>query len=178
MMFRETIPTAPALLICGAGDDARPLLRMAKELGWQVALADTRPAYVTRERFPEADYFFCGNVDEIVEQLRIDNRTFAVVMTHRFEDDSAFLRALLATDIRYLGQLGPRKRTERLLEKIAAEGFKIEMAKLSRLHAPVGLDLGGSSPESVALAILAEMQARLSGRAGGNLRDRVGPIHE
>ena len=176
-LFRETIPAAPALLICGAGDDVQPLLRMAKETGWHVTIADARPAYVTPKRFPQADRLQSGAIAGIVNQLPIDARTFAVVMTHRFEDDSKFLRALLATDVRYVGQLGARKRTERLLTKLAAEGFTLSATKLARLHAPVGLDLGGSAPETVALSILAEMHARLAGRTPGNLRDRIGPIH-
>ena len=176
-VFRETIPAPPALLICGAGDDAQPLLRLAKETGWHVTVADTRPAYVTEKRFPEADRLLCGEIPEIVEQIRVDARTFAVVMTHRFADDAAFLRVLLATALRYVGQLGARKRTERLLAKLDAEGFAISPANLARLHAPVGLDLGGSAPESVALSIVAEIQARLAGRTPGNLRDREGPIH-
>jgi xanthine/CO dehydrogenase XdhC/CoxF family maturation factor len=176
-LFRESIPASPALLICGAGDDAQPLLRMAKETGWHVTIADTRPAYVAAKRFPQADRLLSGAIEEIVARLPIDARTFAVIMTHRFEDDSKFLRALLETDIRYVGQLGARKRTERLLAKLALDGFAPSPTILARLHAPVGLDLGGSAPETVALSILAEMHARLAGRTPGNLRDRMGPIH-
>lgn len=176
-IFREIIPASPALLICGAGDDAQPLVRMAKETGWHVTIADSRPAYVTAERFPEADRLLSGAIDELVGQLQIDARTFAVIMTHRFVDDSKFLRALLATELRYVGQLGARKRTERLLAKLEEDGIALPPAKLAKLHAPVGLDLGGSSPETVALSILAEMHARLAGRSPGNLRDRNGPIH-
>ena len=93
-------------------------------------------------------------------------------MTHRYGDDREFLRALLPCDLPYLGQLGPRSRTDRLLAELAPAP-----AQLTKLHAPVGLDLGGSTPETVALAILAEMQARLAGRSAGYLRDRPGPIH-
>jgi len=177
-LFHETIPAPPSLLIFGAGDDTQPLLRMAKEMGWQVTIANTRPVYITSARFPEADRLLSGTAEEIIGQLQIDPRTFAVVMTHRFKDDSTFLRALLSSDIRYVGQLGARKRTERLLAQLKAEGFEPDPSRLSRLHAPVGLDLGAGSPEMVALAILAEMQARLAGRTPGNLRDRIGPIHD
>ncbi len=176
--FQEIIPAPPSLLICGAGDDAQPLVRLAKDTGWHVTVADVRPAYVTRERFPRADRLFAGTADGVIGDLALDARMFAVVMTHRFEDDAFFLRALLSVDLRYLGQLGPRKRTERLLSKLAAEGFSAEPLRLQKLHAPVGLDLGGTTPESVALAILGEMQARLAGRMPGFLRDRDGPIHD
>lgn len=175
--FHEIIPAPTALLICGGGDDARPLARMAHELGWQVIVADSRPAYATAARFPEASRLLCAPLDQLVAYLPIDARTFAIVMTHRFADDRAFLHALLPRRLSYLGQLGPRSRTERLLAELAAAGFAPDAAALARLHAPVGLDLGGNTPETVALAILAEMQAHLTGRTPRPLRDRPGPIH-
>jgi xanthine/CO dehydrogenase XdhC/CoxF family maturation factor len=102
---------------------------------------------------------------------------FAVVLTHRYADDLAILRALLPRCPDYLGLLGPRKRTDRLLAHLHAEGAVLDAAGLARLHAPVGLDLGGTTPETVALAIVAEIQARLTGRTPGFLRDRPGSIH-
>ena len=170
--FVETVPAPPALLICGAGDDAQPLARLAKETGWHVTVADARPAYATAERFPEVDRIIAAPLAEIAASLRLDARTFAVVMTHRYVDDREFLRALLPRDFPYLGQLGPRARTDRLLAELSPAP-----ALLAKLHAPVGLDLGGNTPETVALAILAEMQTRLTGHTPGHLRDRPGPIH-
>jgi xanthine dehydrogenase accessory factor len=175
--FHETIPAPPALLLCGAGDDARPLAQMAKATGWHVTVADARPAYANRERFPDADEVFAAPISELWAKLRFDARTFAVVMTHRYADDREFLRGLLPLDFAYLGQLGPRVRTERILGELQAGGLAITDAHLAKLHAPVGLDLGGTTPETVALAILAELEARLNGRTPGHLRDRPGPIH-
>lgn len=175
--FHETIPAPPALVICGAGDDARPLSRLAREAGWHVTVADTRSAYASRERFPEANAVIAASVSVIAPQLRPDARTFAVVMTHRYADDRDFLRALLPLDFAYLGQLGPRVRTDRILDELRADGLVLLESALAKLHAPVGLDLGGSTPETVALAILAEMETRLNGRNVGHLRDRAGPIH-
>ncbi len=170
--FCETIPAPPVLLICGAGDDAQPLARLAKEIGWHVTVADARGAYATVERFPDADRIITASLAEIAASLHLDTRTFAVVMTHRYLDDREFLRALLPRELPYLGQLGPRTRTDRLLAELSPAP-----AQLAKLHAPVGLDLGGRSPETVALAILAELEARLAGRTPGFLRDRPGPIH-
>jgi xanthine/CO dehydrogenase XdhC/CoxF family maturation factor len=175
--FRETIAAPPALVICGAGDDAQPLVRLAKELGWHVSVSDTRAAYATPERFPGADRVMAAPVPECCRGFADDDRTFVVVMTHRYADDREYLRELLPRALPYLGQLGPRKRTDRLLEELARTGTTMEPAYLAKLHAPVGLDLGGGTPETVALAIVAEIQARLAGHAGGSLRDRPGPIH-
>jgi xanthine dehydrogenase accessory factor len=175
--FHEIIPAPPALVICGAGDDARPLAQLAKAAGWHVSVADARPAYASRERFPEVDAILAEPIPELVGKLRFDARTYAVVMTHRYADDREFLRALLPQELPYLGQLGPRVRTDRILGELKADGVALEAGALAKLHAPVGLDLGGNTPETVALAILAELESRLNGRTPGHLRDRTGPIH-
>jgi len=176
--YRETIPAPPALIICGAGDDAQPLARMAKAIGWHVTVVDTRAAQATAARFPDADAVLAAPVGQICDGLPVDARTFAVVMTHRYADDRQFLHALLRREIAYLGQLGPRKRTQRLLQDLPDGIPPATASQLSKLSAPVGLDLGGNAPETVALSILAEMQSRLTGRSAAPLRDRTGPIHD
>ena len=125
----------------------------------------------------DADAVFAAPIPELVAQLRFDARTFAVVMSHRYADDRTFLRALLPRDFAYLGQLGPRTRTDRILGELKADGLVLTDGALTKLHAPVGLDLGGTTPETVALAILAELEIRLNGRTPAHLRDRPGPIH-
>ncbi|SDS19617.1 XdhC/CoxI family protein [Opitutus sp. GAS368] len=176
-IFRETVSAPPPLVIFGAGDDAQPLVRLAKETGWHVTVVDARPAYATAMRFPRADAVVTVSRWDVGEFLAPGEETFAVVMTHRYTDDLQFLRALLPQPLAYLGVLGPRKRTNRLLAQLQEEGLAAGPEVLARLHAPVGLDLGGDTPAAVALAILAEMHSRLSGRAPVNLRDRPGSIH-
>ena len=176
-VFLEKISAPPALVIFGAGEDARPLVRLAKEVGWHVTVADSRPAYATPERFPEADKVVSAAAQESASQLASDNSGFAVVMTHRYAEDLELVRRLLPHPLAYLGVLGPRKRTVRLLAQLKAEGVYPDEAMLARLHAPVGLDLGGNTPETVALAILAEMHCRFTHRTPIHLRDRAAPIH-
>ena len=168
--FLDEIQPPPHLLVFGAGDDAQPLARLALELGWQVTVVDSRAATATTARFPGATVLVAPP-ESAVASVVMAARTLAVVMTHRFREDAVLLRALLAAPVVYLGVLGPQRRTDRLLAEIGG-GEAPE-----KLHAPVGLDLGGDSPESVALAILAEMQCRLTGRAPIHLRDRAAPIH-
>jgi len=103
----------------------------------------------------------------------LDAKSFAVVMTHHFADDTDYLRALLRSPVRYLGVLGPRQRTERILGLLRAEGPVDE----SRIYGPVGLDIGTDGAEQVALSILAEILAVRSGRQARSLRDRRTPIH-
>jgi len=177
-IFHETVQPPVPLVIGGAGDDARPLVRLAKELGWHVTVADPRPALATAERFPGADAVVVARPEEIAARVPLDARTMAVVMTHHYRHDVPLLRTLLPLPLAYLGLLGPKKRSEKILADLAAEGCAITPAQRARLHAPVGLDLGGDTPEAVALAILGEMQAVLSGRDARPLRERVRPIHE
>ena len=175
--FQERITAPPALVLFGAGEDARPLARLAKEIGWHVTVADSRAAYATPTRFPEADAAVNLPSAEATKLLTTVNSSCAVIMTHRYAEDLQLLRQLLPHPLAYLGLLGPRKRTDRLLAHLHTEGFTPSESMLARLHAPIGLDLGGNTPETVALAILAELQCHLTGRKPIHLRDRNAPIH-
>jgi xanthine dehydrogenase accessory factor len=177
-IFLNTIQPPTTLAIFGAGDDAQPLARLAKELGWHVTVADPRAAFAVEERFPQADARVVGPADSLVEKVNPDMSTLAVVMTHHYVHDVPLLRALLERPLAYLGLLGPRKRADRILADIAKAGSPAAAEAPDRLHAPVGLDLGADSPEQVALAIIAEMQATLGGRNARPLRERTSPIHE
>jgi xanthine dehydrogenase accessory factor len=175
-VFFEYLPPPLTLAVFGAGDDAQPLVRLASELGWDVSLYDSRPAFARSERFPEAK-----SVELLKPQdaggLKFDDHTVAVVMTHHYLQDLPLLRALLPKSLRYLGLLGPKKRAEKILADLAKEGLAITDALRASLHAPVGLDLGGSGPEMVALSIVAEIQSILAQRDGHPLRQRERPIH-
>ena len=177
-LFADRIEPPPALSILGAGDDAQPLARLAKELGWHVTVGDPRAALATAQRFPLADRIITAPADELAAAINVDRRTLVAVMTHHYVHDVPLLRALLPQPLAYLGLLGPRKRAEKILGDLAAGGLTVTPAMRDRLHAPIGLDLGADAPEQVALAMLAEMQAVLGGRDGRPLREREGPIHE
>jgi xanthine/CO dehydrogenase XdhC/CoxF family maturation factor len=176
-VFLETVAPAPRLVVFGAGDDARPLARLASELGWRVAVGDPRPAFATPGRFPEAGELAVGPADALVSRLDPGPGDLAVVMTHHYVHDVPILRALLARPLAYLGLLGPRLRAEKILSDLAADGFAISPDMRRLLRAPVGLDLGADHPEDIALSILSEMRAALAGRDGRPLRERSGPIH-
>lgn len=176
-IFLDLIAPPPALAIFGAGDDAQPLARLAHELGWHTTVADPRAAFATSTRFPTADTLLVAPAAELVERLAPSTDTLAVVMTHHYVHDVPLLRALLGRPLAYLGLLGPKKRAERILADLARDGLDITPAMRARLHAPVGLDLGADSPEQVALAIVAEMQATLTRRDARPLRERTRPIH-
>jgi xanthine/CO dehydrogenase XdhC/CoxF family maturation factor len=176
-IFDDRIEPPTALAIFGAGDDAQPLARLARELGWRVTVADPRPAMPTEARFPGVSGLVLGPADELVARAAPAPGSLAVVMTHHYRHDRPLLRHLLPLPLAYLGLLGPKARAERILADIAAEGLAVTPAMRSRLRAPVGLDLGADAPEEVALSVIAEMKAVLAGREGGPLRDRTLPIH-
>lgn len=177
-VFRQTVAPAPKLFVFGAGDDALPLVRGAKELGWRVVVADPRPALATAARFPAADALVVAPAEVLVERASPGAGACAVVMTHHYVHDAPVLRGLLGLPLAYLGLLGPRPRADRILADLAAAGLAITPAQRARLRAPVGLDLGAEAPEEVALSILAEIQAVLGGRDARPLRERTRPIHE
>ncbi|MGF1512247.1 MAG: XdhC family protein [Elainellaceae cyanobacterium] len=174
----EVIRPPVPLIIFGAGHDAVPMAQFAHALGWQVTVCDRRPAYATPERFPMADRLLTKRADDALEDLPLTCSTAAVIMTHSYLDDRRWLEALLPSDAGYVGMLGPRYRTERLLQEIRGGGVDFTPAQLQRLHAPIGLDIGAETPEEIAIAILSEIRAAMAGRDGRPLRDRSGPIHE
>ena len=167
-----------ALYLFGAGYDAVPLARLAGELGWRVTVADHRPAYARAERFPWARQVLLAQPGRLPEELPFDNRSCAVVMSHNYLQDQALLRDLLNAPLAYLGVLGPHQRAQRLLADLQKEGIAPNDEQVARLFGPVGLDIGAETAEEIALSILGEIQAVLTGRKGGSLRNHPGPIHD
>ncbi len=170
-VFLEVIHPPVRLLVFGAGDDAIPLTTVAKYLGWQVWVFDGRAHYARRDKFPSADEVFVRSAGQ--SGVEIDAWTAAVLMSHSYSQDLESLREFASRPLRYLGILGPRKRTSQLLDDAGIDASHL----LSVLHSPMGLDIGADGPEQVALAVVAEIQAMLNGRRGGSLRDRSGSIH-
>ncbi len=177
IVFLEAVLPPLPLVVFGAGHDALPLVRFAKELGWHVTVADIRASSARPARFPMADAVAVGSVNAVCAEISLNAQTAVVVMTHNYPDDKRVLRALLTSDAAYIGQLGPKARTERLLAEISDDGFAVTENHRNRLHGPAGLDLGADTPEQIALSIIAEIQAVQAGRGGGQLRDRRDPLH-
>lgn len=163
-IFLESIEPPQRLVIFGAGEDARPLARMARLLGWWVTVADGRAWMAQPTRFPEIEQVVALDTARNLDSLRLTNRDAVAVLTHSFEQDRDLMPQLLPLELRYLGLLGPRHRSQLLLTQVADRlGWSFEEC-LRRVHTPVGLNLGGDSPEAIALAIVAEIQSVLHGR--------------
>jgi xanthine dehydrogenase accessory factor len=170
-VFVECILPPPSLLIFGAGHDAIPVAGLAKQLGWNITVADGRPAYATTARFPQADQVVVMRPGSPLADLIINDETLVVMMTHNYPQDGKLLPGILRANPRYLGMLGPKKRAERLFAEIG-----VAMSSVN-VHAPAGLDIGAQTAEGIAVSIISEIQAELAGRAGMKLRHRQAPIH-
>lgn len=147
----------PQVLVMGAGPDAEPVVRFAAELGWRCTVVDHRQAYIDNGEFAAATLTSCLPVDDLGKKLDLSRYKMAIVMSHHLSSDRSYLRQLAATQIAYIGLLGPRKRRDRLLGELGDVAAGLE----SRLFGPAGLDLGGRGPEPIALSIIAQMQQEL-----------------
>jgi xanthine dehydrogenase accessory factor len=177
--FVEVLEPSPRLLICGAGQDAIPLVRFAAALGWRPVVIDDRERFLEKERFPEASGFIpLARPVEAATAAGADRRSFVLVMTHNYLRDKDYVRSFLGTDVAYLGSLGPRKRLDSVLTDLEKEGVVPSEEDLEKIYAPAGLDIGAEGPEEVAWAIMSEVMAVRSGRKAGFLRDRRGHIHD
>lgn len=154
----QRLKPLPRILIAGAGPDVPPLLQLMNRQGWRVTVADHRPAYLQRMASQPLERAVRANVGELAERLDLGQFDAAILMSHHLEADRAALADLLSSSVAYVGMLGPRARAEQLLEQLDETGLDEQ----PRLHAPVGLDLGGEGAEAIALSIVAQLQSVLS----------------
>lgn len=176
-VYLEVMEPPIPLVLFGAGADALPVAKFARALGWNVTVVDTRTREATKQRFSEADEIVLCRAEEVAARVILNPRTVAVLMSHNYLDDLELLAQLHQSPVRYIGVLGPRKRTERLLHDIAGQGGPEISIEDSRLHSPIGIDIGADTPEEIALSIIAEIRAILAGRSASFLKERQTPIH-
>lgn len=174
-IFFEVIHPPLQLLLFGAGNDTLPVAQLAAILGHEVILVDGRKALATSSRFPTVQRIIQGPAEEVLEQIETDLNTVALLMTHNFDYELVLLEKLSQMLLPYIGILGPKRKTEKLLDRLQAKGIAITTGNL---YAPIGLDLGAETSEEIALAILAEIAAVIRNRKPGFLRDKLGPIHD
>jgi len=176
-LFLEYVQPPIKLMVCGAGSDAVPVCSIAKQLGWHVIVVDHRQEDASSESFTAADRVLRGGAAAVDGHIKGCVRTAMLIMTHNYSHDFQYLKQGIISDVEYLGLLGPKQRTLRLLQELKTEGVVYTSEQFRRLHAPVGLDLGAESEQEIALSVVSEVQAAMSSRRGGFLRDKNGPIH-
>lgn len=175
--FFEFLHPPVSLVVLGAGNDAIPLMKFADILGWDFRIVDRRPTHATQERYPTASQILVTNPDVALEQLSYDSRTFFVLVTHSYKCDYYMLRSLCAASVPYVGVLGPKKKLKRILEELEEEGIHLSGEKKATIFGPTGLDIGAETPEEIALSIVAEIQAVLTGKKGEMLTNKTEVIH-
>ena len=173
-VYIEPFLPPPILVIAGGVHVAIPLALFGKELGFRVVVVDPRQKFANRERFPGADQVLVTWPDQVLAGLDVGDTTYIVLLTHDPKIDEPTLAAALKTGAAYVGAIGSRKTHADRYERM--EKWGVTREQLDRVYSPVGLDLGGSTPEETALSIIAEVVAVKNGRTGESLRGSTGPI--
>jgi xanthine/CO dehydrogenase XdhC/CoxF family maturation factor len=161
-VFVAAIAAPLRILLLGGGPDARPVAEMAAFLGWRVTVVDHRSSYLDPKRFPAGATLVETPAADVADAVAFEDYSAAIVMSHHLDSDLQYLRALASSPVRYVGLLGPAARREKLLGDLGEPAPSLR----TRLRAPVGLDIGGRTPEAIALSIIGEVQAALAGRGG------------
>ncbi|WP_111669773.1 XdhC family protein [Algoriphagus litoralis] len=173
-VFFEILKPATRILLFGAGNDTIPLAKMADILGFELILIDGRKNLATPARFPFAKQIIQGPAEEVIDQIQSDLATVALLMTHNFEYEAVVLEKLLTFMIPYIGILGPKRKTEKLIQRLESKGIQVH---IDNIYAPVGIEIGAETSEEIALSVLAEIKAVLNKKQPIFLREKIGPIH-
>lgn len=160
-IYIEPLGLAPRLVIVGAGHVGRALATVARFAGFRVIVSDERAEYATKEQAPDAHEILHGEAEKAFGTVPLDADTYVVIATHSHESDFAAVRAALKTPVRYIGLIGSKRKREVLFGELRQEGFSAE--DLARLHTPVGLPIGGDSPEEIAVSIVAQLIQKRTG---------------
>ncbi len=177
-VFLELVQPATSIILFGGGFDARPVSQLAKSLGWEVMVTDECVAHIAPVFFPTADKLSLCQRQFVDRDFDITPYTACVLMSHNYEYDRDVLKKLLKSESPYIGILGPRKRFDKMIDELAKEGILLNAEDLSRIHSPIGLDIGAEAPDEIAVSIVAEIQSKFNHRSGGFLKYRSGPIHQ
>lgn len=175
--FVEFIPRRVSLVIAGAGNDVQPLVEMAAILGWSVTIVDGRMNYALPQRFPKAEKVLYSKYADILSKIKTDGETVFLLMTHNYNYDLGFLKELVKQEFGYIGLLGPTRKRNRMLSDLSDAGSPLSEKQLSKIHGPTGLDIGAENSTEIALSIVAEVKAYLSGLSGSPLKAKKESIH-
>ncbi len=177
-IFLDRVEPPPHLLLIGSGNDVHPIVELAAPLDVEVTVVAFRGASAYEDQFPGADHVVSTSPRSLQDDVKIDEQTYAVVMTHNIVDDRLALEALLESAAPYVGVMGPAERFQDIRHGLEDDGIRLSDDDLARVYAPIGLNLGGGDPLEIAHSVIAEVLATANGRDGGHLRDVPGPIHE
>jgi xanthine dehydrogenase accessory factor len=163
-VFIEPILPPPRVYVVGAGHVAQPVAQVAKIAGFEVVVLDDRVKYASRERFPEADIVKAGPIPELASEFQYGDNAYVVIVTRGHKEDEEALRTFIGKDTAYIGLIGSVTKLEKIVKRLERDGVPKE--RIERVHSPIGLDLGGSSPGEIAVSIVAELLAVRYQRTG------------
>jgi xanthine/CO dehydrogenase XdhC/CoxF family maturation factor len=175
--FIEWIERPVSLVIAGAGNDIQPLVEIAAMLGWSVTVVDGRFHYALPERFPGASKVLYSRPADILPQIKTDSQTVYLLMSHNYNYDLGFLKQIVQQEFGYIGLLGPAQKRDRMLSDLQDQGVQLNEEQISKIHGPAGLDIGAENSTEIALSIVAEIKAFVSGRSGSPLKMKKESIH-
>lgn len=154
-IFINVIKPEKTLVIVGGGHIGRVLEKIARNTGFNTVVVDNREEIASRDRYPEATGVVFGDIREECKKLETNSSTFIVIATHGHVHDQVALESLLDKTYRYIGVIGSRNKIKTMFDKMVKKGFDEEL--IGKVHSPIGLALGGNSPEDIAVSILAEI---------------------
>ncbi len=175
--FIEYIDRSVSVVVAGAGNDVQPLVEIAYMLGWSVTVVDGRNNYALPARFPKAAKVLYKRPGEILSGIKTDSKTVFLLMSHNYNYDLGFLAQILEQEFGYIGLLGPAQKRDRMLSDLRDQGIRLNEEQLSKIHGPAGLDIGAENSTEIALSIISEVKAFLSGRSGSSLKLKKESIH-
>ncbi len=175
--FIEYIDRPVSVVIAGAGNDVQPLVEIAVMLGWSVTVVDGRYNYALPGRFPKAVKVLYSKPSEILSRIKTDHQTVFLLMSHNYNYDLGFLAQITEREFGYIGLLGPAQKRERMLSDLKDQGIQLNEEQLSKIHGPAGLDIGAENSTEIAVSIISEVKAFLSGRSGSSLKLKKDTIH-
>lgn len=174
-LFVQSFAPPPLMYVFGAVNLASAVVRIGKFLDYRVVVCDARKVFATKERFPEADEIVVQWPNEFLETAKVDRRTAICILTHDPKFDIPLLQVALKTKAGYIGAMGSRRTHQKRVDNLIEVGVTEE--ELDRIQAPLGLDIGASLPEEVAVAVAAQIIANRNGKQGGSLKHSAGRIH-
>jgi xanthine dehydrogenase accessory factor len=163
-VFIEPVLPPPRVYVVGAGHVAQPVAQIAKIAGFEVVVLDDRVRYATRERFPDADVVKAGPIPDLAREFHYGDNAYIVIVTRGHKEDEEALRVFIEKESAYIGLIGSVTKIEKIVKRLERDGVSRE--RLERVHSPIGLDLGGSTPGEIAVSIVAELLAARYQRTG------------
>jgi xanthine dehydrogenase accessory factor len=167
-VFVEPILPAPTLVVIGGGHVGKAVAHLAKWLNFRVAVTDDRPEFLTPEANPDADAFYECKLEDLLQHLKLNNRTYLVLTTRGVVVDAPGLPPLLESQAAYIGVIGSKRRWKMTVDKLKEIGVSEE--KIERVHSPIGLELQAETPEEIAVSIMAEILMLRGGGTGKQMK--------